>query len=163
MQAKNVYTNKLYCLIVLTVLSMGSAFANNKSYLMITFKDNKHMVVESFSKFKFKDDKQNVHQGRFMFLNDSVFYAVNSFNERAGAYMPINSIQEVYSGNQKFWGFRRISAVGAVAITMFIPGGFYFLVIREIFRKSEIKKRPGQNGWINKKDYSLKVYTNSVN
>jgi hypothetical protein len=98
-----------------------------------------------------------------MFLNDSVFYEVNSFNERSGEYMPINSIQEVYSGNQKFWGFRRISALGAVAITMFIPGGFYFLVIREIFRKSEIKKRPGQNGWINKKDFSLKVYTNSGN
>ena len=116
MLAKNVYTNKFYCLLMLMVLSMGSTFANNKSYLMISFKDNKHMMVESFSKFKFKDQSQNIHQGRFMFLNDSVFYEVNSFNERSGEYMPINSIQEVYSGNQKFWGFRRISALGAVAI-----------------------------------------------
>ena len=163
MPAKNVYIHKFYLLILCLGLNLSAVYAHQKSYLMVSLPNNKTMMVESFKKFKFKDQHQNIHQGRFLFLNDSIFYQVNSFNEREGSYLSIKSIEDIYTGDQKFWGFRHISVLGAAAITVFIPGGAYFLIIREVFRRSELKKNAAKQGWINKSSFTLKVYTSESN
>ena len=54
----------------------------------------------------------------------------------------------------------KIPALAAIGITLFIPGGIYFLVIREAVRKIKIRKNrqnASLNGWVDKTNFEAKI------
>lgn len=150
-------TIAVFCLII--SLGLTQIQAQDKSYLNIDFKNKKDIQIDNFKKFSFQDKNNNTQSGKIKILNDSQFYFVNYFLEPVGETYHINDIHKVFiqgSNGMKY----KIPALAAIGITLFIPGGIYFLVIREAVRKIKLRKNrqnASLNGWVDKTNFEAKI------
>jgi len=145
---------------IILILSFILAFninpvkAEEQKYLIIDFESQKDIKVENYKKFFFEDTKGNTQTGKIKIINDSQFCFVNYFLEAVGPTFNLSDINKVYvEGNKKKY---KIPVLGVVGILM-IPGGFYFLIIREILRKKRVDKPKGLNGWVDKSHFDAKI------
>jgi hypothetical protein len=142
----------LFCLII--SLGFTQIQAQDKSSLNIDFKNKKDIQIDNFKKFSFQDKNNNTQTGKIKILNDSQFCFVNYFLEAVGPTFNLSDINKVYvEGNKKRY---KIPVLGVIGISM-VPGGIYFLIIREILRKKRVDKPNGLNGWVDQNNFDAKI------
>ena len=135
-------------------LSTNHVKAEDQKYLIIDFETQKDVKVENYKKFFFEDKKGDIQTGKIKILNDSQFCFVNYFLEAVGPTFNLSDINKVYvEGNKKRY---KIPVLGVIGISM-IPGGIYFLIIREILRKKRVDKPNGLNGWVDQNNFDAKI------
>lgn len=153
--------NKLL-LILSFILSIGAhdLQAQDKKYLKIELKNQNVITIENYKSFSFKDRGNILRKGKILILNDSQFCFVNYFLEPVGPTFGTNDISQINLGKEKILGVSKISAPTAIAVALFIPGGIYYLIIREavrLSRKKPISKNSGLEGWVDNKNFKVKI------
>ena len=134
--------------------------AQDNRYIKIELKDNKVITIENYKNFSFKDRGNIKRNGKIKILNDSQFCFVNYFLERVGPTFTANDVNQIFLGQSKILGVRKISAPTAIAVALFIPGGLYYLIIREavrLSRKKPLSKNSGLEGWVDNKNFKVKI------
>jgi hypothetical protein len=147
--------NKLLVFIsFILAFNINPVKAEEQKYLIIDFESQKDIKVENYKKFFFEDRKGNTQTGKIKIINDSQFCFVNYFLEVTGPTFNLSDINKVYvEGNKKRY---KIPVLGVIGISM-LPGGIYFLIIREILRKKRVDKPKGLNGWVDQSNFNAKI------
>ena len=153
--------NKLI-LILSFLLTFGTIelSAQDNRYIKIELKNNKVITIENYKNFSFKDKGNIKRDGKIKILNDSQFCFVNYFLEPVGPTYNSNDIYQINLGQSKILGARKISAPVAIAFALFIPGGIYYLIIREVVRKTRGKQNSNSStleGWVDNKNFKAKI------
>lgn len=115
--------------------------------------------IKNYDKFSFKDSSGKLHSGKIALLNDSQFCFVNYFYERSGKIFNTSEISELYFPGKRW---RKFNATEVVLISLFIPGGVYYLIIREVVRQFSKKEDDHLNGWINSSNYRISIESYST-
>lgn len=152
--------NKLLLILsFILTFNVNQVKADDQKYLIIDFKNQSDIKIENFKKFYFEDINGKIQTGKVKILNDSQFCFVNYFLESTGPTFNLSDINKVYvEANKRHY---RIPALAVVGISL-IPGGLYFLIIREIVRKKRVEKpNPNAlNGWVDKTNFKAKIVGN---
>jgi hypothetical protein len=150
----------LFCLII--SLGFTQIQAQDKSYLKIDFKKSKDIQIDNFKKFSFQDKNNNSKSGKIKILNDSQFCFVNYFLDPIGPVYNLKDIHKVFAQGSNGMKYK-IPTAAAIGIALFIPGGIYFLIIREAVRQVKLKrnKQNGSlSGWVDESYFEAKIITN---
>lgn len=145
---------------LLFLMTCLAATAQNNTRSMKILKDSTLVKsIKNYDKFIFRDSSGKLHSGKIALLNDSQFCYVNFFYERSGRIFHTKEISELYFPG-KHW--RKFNAAEVVLISLFIPGGIYYLIIREVVRQFSKKDEQHLNGWINSANYRILIESYST-
>ncbi len=142
---------------LLFLISSFGAIAQNNTRSLKVWKDSTLVrSVKNYDKFSFRDSSGKQHSGKIALLNDSQFYFVNYFYERIGRTFHTNEVYALYFPGKRW---RKISTVEVILISLFLPGGVYYLIIREVVRQFSKKEDRKLKGWINSSGYRITIET----
>lgn len=154
---------KHFALLGLLVCLSAFSLQGQKSTRYISIKSDSVELqkIESYKNFTFIDSSGKMKKGKIVILNDSQFSFVNFFMEPIGKIYNISDVKEFYIPETKM---RKLSATQVVLIAFFIPGGIYYLLIREIVRVVKKDKNKSQiaTGWLKMKEYSICIENYSI-
>ena len=143
------------------VLFLGTLQGQNNRYLLIDFAEQSDQTINNYQHFSFQTADNKTKSGKISILNDSQFCFVNYFLEPVGPIYTVDDIHQIFVKGKGVMKYK-ISTGATIAIALLIPGGIYFLLIREAVRQIKRKRNLNneiQSGWQNKQHFKAKIIT----